>query len=81
LYSTGATPLEEVELARRPLGRLEGVVLLDLDHHRQPPALGAQRVARAGEGLLLGEQLLASDQPVVLARTDLAQRSSVVGRR
>jgi hypothetical protein len=59
-----APPLEEVEQARLAVGALEDVVLFDLDH-RQPPTLGVQRVPRPGGRLLLGEQLLASDQPLV----------------
>jgi hypothetical protein len=53
-----------IEQARPAVRALEDVVLFDLDH-RQPPALGVQRVARPGGRLLLDEQLLASDQPLV----------------
>ena len=57
-------PLEEVEQAHLPVRALEGVVLLD-GHPRHPPALGGQRVARAGELLLLDEQLLAGGLPLL----------------
>ena len=61
--------LEQVEQARLALGPVERVRLL----HRQPrhpPALGGQRVAGAGHGLLLHEQLLARGFPL-LCRNDV----------
>ena len=57
-----APPLEEVEQARPSTGPLELVVLLDAED-RLPPALGGQRVARAGRGLFLGEQALVRGLP------------------
>jgi hypothetical protein len=59
-----AAPLEQVEQGRLSIGAFEHVGLVDL-HHRQPPAIGVQRIARPGEILLFGEQLLARDEPVV----------------
>jgi hypothetical protein len=64
--------LEEVEQRRLALGPLEHVGPVDLDH-RQHAALDVQRVARAGQLLLLGQQRLAGDQPLV-ACDDLGQR-------
>jgi hypothetical protein len=62
-------PVEHVEQRGWAVGTLEPVVLLDLDH-RQPPALGAERVPAAGQLLLLGEQLLARCEPLI-PRDDL----------
>jgi hypothetical protein len=45
-----------------PSGPLEDVGLLDLDH-RQPAALGVERVTAAGQLLSPGQQVLAGAQP------------------
>ena len=63
-----AAPVEQVEQARRPVRALEAVVLLD-GHPRHPAPLGGERVAGAGELLLLHEQLLAGGLPL-LGRDD-----------
>jgi hypothetical protein len=57
-----AATLEQVEQARPPGRTLEDVVLVDLDH-RQHAALGVERVAPAGQLLLLDEQRPAGGQP------------------
>ena len=57
-------PLEQVEQARRAVRALEAVVLLD-GHPRHPAALGGQRVAGAGQLLLLDQQLLARGLPLL----------------
>ena len=54
--------LEQVEQARRAVRALKGVVLLH-GHSRHPPALGGQRVAGAGQLLLLHQQFLARGLP------------------
>src|SRR5215217_2948077 len=59
-----AAPLEQVEQARRAVGALEGVFLLHR-HPRHPAALGGERVAGAGELLLLHEHVLAGGFPFV----------------
>jgi hypothetical protein len=59
-----AAAFEQVEQRRGAVGSLEHVLLLDRDH-RQHAALHVQRVAAAGQLLLLGQQLLASGQPLV----------------
>jgi len=53
--------LDQTHLAVRPL---EAVVLLDA-HHRQPAAVGAQRVAHLRELLLPRQQCSARNQPLV----------------
>src|SRR5256886_11282550 len=50
-----AAPFEEIEQRGLALRPGEAVLLLDL-HPRQPPALGGERVPRAGGFLLLDEQ-------------------------
>src|SRR5215210_2071297 len=50
--------------ARRAVRALEGVLLLD-GHPRHPPALGCQRIARAGELFLLHQQFLARGLPLL----------------
>src|ERR1700709_784391 len=57
-------PLEEVEQVRRPVRPLEAVLLLHGHHPRHPPAFGGQRVAGAGQLLLLDQQLLAGGIPL-----------------
>src|SRR6185436_11002003 len=52
-----AAPLEQVEQARPPGGAVERVVLLN-GHPRHPAARCGQRIAGAGQLLLLHEQLL-----------------------
>jgi hypothetical protein len=59
-----AAAFEQVEQRRVAIGPLEHVLLLDRDH-RQHAALGVQRVAAAGQLLLLGQQLHAGGQPLV----------------
>ena len=62
--------VEQIKQARFALGPVERVRLL----HRQPrhpPALGSQRVAGAGHGLLLDEKLLARGFPL-LRRNDMS---------
>src|SRR4051794_25704783 len=61
-------PLEDVVQAGRAVWSLEAVLLLD-GHPRHPAALGGQRIARAGQPLLLHEQLLARGLPL-LGRDD-----------
>jgi hypothetical protein len=61
-----AAALEQVGQVHGAVGALEGVVLLHLDHG-QVAALGAEGVAGAGQLLLLGQQVLASGQPLVAA--------------
>ena len=56
--------LEQTEQARLALRPGERVVLLH-GHPRHPPTLGGQRVARAGQGLLLHEHLLACGRPLL----------------
>jgi hypothetical protein len=68
--------VEQVEQARLALRSLEDVVLDDLDH-RQHAALDVQRVALPGELLLLDQQLLASNQPLV-SRHGLRQGHSAL---
>jgi hypothetical protein len=58
-----AAALEQVEEALGTVRPLEDVVLVDPDH-RQPAALGGQRVPRPGGLLLLHEQPFAGNQPV-----------------
>jgi hypothetical protein len=57
-----ATPLEQIDEARLAIRTVEKVLLVDL-HHRQPAALGVQRVSLLGEFLFLGQKLLASSKP------------------
>src|SRR6266852_3275254 len=54
--------LEQIDQAYLALGSVE-LVLLVHSQPRHPPALGGQRVTRAGQGLLLHEQLLARSLP------------------
>src|SRR5262245_24564597 len=58
-------PLEQVEQARLTLGPVELVLLLHR-HPRHPSTLGSQRITRAGEGLLLHEELLPRSLPLLL---------------
>ncbi len=64
-------PLEQVEQAHRAVRALEGVVLLH-GHPRHPAALGGQRVAGAGQLLLLDQQLLAGGVPLLRRRRSAA---------
>jgi hypothetical protein len=57
-------PREQVEQARRAVRTLEPVLLLD-GHPRHPAALGGQRIARAGELLLLDQQLRTGRLPLL----------------
>ena len=57
-------PSEQVEQARFALRSVERVRLLH-EHPRHSPALGGKRVTRAGEGLLLHEELLARSLPLL----------------
>ncbi len=57
--------LEQVEQARFALGSIELVLLLH-GQPRHPPTLGGQRVTRAGQVLLLHEQLLPRSLPLLL---------------
>ena len=59
-----ATALEQVGEAQASRRALEPVLLVDR-HPRHPPALGRQRVAGAGELLLLDEELLAGGVPLL----------------
>ena len=59
-----AAPLEQVEQARRPVRSLEAVLLLHR-HPRHPAAFGGERVAGAGQLLLLDQQLLAGGVPLL----------------
>jgi len=58
-----AAALEQVEQSHAAVRAFEAVRLLDLDH-RQPPTFDAQLVSRSGSRFLLGQQLLASHQPL-----------------
>ena len=58
--------LEQVEQAHRAVGPVELVLLLH-GEPRHPPAFGGQRVAGAGQLLLLDEQLLARGVPLLCA--------------
>src|SRR5882724_12209641 len=58
-----AAPGKEVRQGLLPARSVEDVVLVHLDH-REPAAFPAQRVALAGELLLLGEQRLPGGNPV-----------------
>ena len=59
-----AAAVEQVEQARRAVRALEAVVLLHR-HPRHPPPLGGQRIAGAGQLLLLDQQLLAGGLPLL----------------
>ena len=61
---------EQVAQAHLALGSFELIVLLH-GHPWHPPALGGQRVTRAGHLLLLHEQLLARGFPL-LCRNDMS---------
>jgi hypothetical protein len=61
------TAVEQVEQRRLAVRSVEDVLLVDPDH-RESAAIGVQPVASAGELLLLGEQPLASGQPLVTRR-------------
>jgi len=56
-------PLEQIEQARFAVGSVELVIFLN-NHPRHPPTFGSQRVTRAGQLLLLREQLLARCLPL-----------------
>jgi hypothetical protein len=60
-----AAAVEQVEQAGLAVGAFEPVLLFDR-HPRHPAALGGQRISRARELLLLGQQLLVSGLPVLL---------------
>ena len=65
-----------------PVGPVELVLLLD-GQPRHPPALGGQRVAGAGQLLLLHEQLLARGLPLLgdtIGGVFMADSSRVVRR-
>jgi hypothetical protein len=55
---------EEVEQACRPVWSLEPVVLLDR-HPRHPAPFGGERVASAGQLLLLDQELVAGGLPLL----------------
>src|ERR1700694_2453970 len=57
--------LKQIEQAYLALGAVELVLLL-YRQPRHPPAFGGQRVAGAGQGLLLHEELLARSLPLLL---------------
>src|SRR6267154_75936 len=57
--------LEQIEQAYLALGSVELVLLLHR-HPRHPSTLGGQRVTGAGQGLLLHEELLARNLPLLL---------------
>src|SRR5437763_3949850 len=57
--------LEQVEQADLALGPVELVLLLHR-HPRHPATLGGQRIAGAGEGLFLREELLPRSLPLLL---------------
>jgi len=57
--------VEEVEQRRLAVRSVEDVFLVDPDH-RESASLGVQPVSGAGEVLLLGEQPLTRDQPLVM---------------
>src|SRR5712691_11682855 len=56
--------LEQIEQAYLALGSVELVLLLHR-HPRHPSTLGGQRVTGAGQGLLLDEELLARNLPLL----------------
>src|SRR5262249_44710949 len=56
--------LKQVEKAHRALRAVEAVLLLHR-HPRHPAALGGQRIAGAGQLLLLDQQLLAGGIPLL----------------
>src|SRR6267143_433767 len=56
--------LEQIEQAYLALGSVELVLLLHR-HPRHPSTLGGQRVTGAGQGLLLHEELLARNLPLL----------------
>src|SRR5258707_5733489 len=56
--------LEQIEQAYLALGSVELVLLLHR-HPRHPSALGGHRVTPAGQGLLLHEELLARNLPLL----------------
>jgi hypothetical protein len=58
-----APSLEQVEQAGLAFRAVEDVVLVDPDH-RQPAALGCQRISRPGGLLLLNEHLVARGLPL-----------------
>ena len=57
-----AAAFEQIDQARLALRSLERVALLH-GEPRHPPPLGGQRIAGAGQGLFLHEQLLARGFP------------------
>src|ERR1700729_1777201 len=57
--------LEQIEQAYLALGSIK-IVFLVHSHPRHPTAFGCQRITRAGEGLLLNEQLLTRSLPLLL---------------
>src|SRR5215469_247930 len=57
--------LEQVEQADLTLGSVKLVLFLHR-HPRHPSTLGGQRITRAGEGLLLYEELLPRSLPLLL---------------
>ena len=71
--------VEQIEQAGLAVRALEHVLLVDPDHGQFAP-LGVERVACPGHRLLLGQQLLAGNQPLI-AGHDLRKthRASPVG--
>jgi hypothetical protein len=59
-----AAAFEELEEGGGAPGALEDVLLVD-PHHGQAAPVSAQGVALPGERLLLDQQVLASNQPLV----------------
>src|SRR5208282_4843161 len=57
--------LEQIEQAYLALGSVELVLLVD-SQPGHPPAFGGQRITRAGQGLLLHEELLVRSLPFLL---------------
>jgi hypothetical protein len=70
-----AAAVEQVQQAGLAVRTVEEVILADLDHGQLAP-LDVERVPRPGHRLLLGQQLLASNQPLLagyhLRKTHLA---------
>src|SRR6266567_3920300 len=57
--------LEQIEQANFTLGSVELIFLVH-SLPRHPPAFGGQRITRAGQGLLLHEELLPRSLPLLL---------------
>jgi hypothetical protein len=80
---------EQIGQRERPFRSFEPVLLLDF-HHRKQTATGVQRVPGPGRLLLLDQQFLAREQPLVprhdfrqpvLTHTDLTNRQRQTHRR